>query len=53
MSASGGNEAPGHAVAEERDGGGVTAVGHGERAAGIGAVPRMGERRLGAEGDVR
>jgi hypothetical protein len=43
----------GHVVAEERDGGGVAAVGHGERAAGVGAVLGIGERRLGAEGDVR
>ena len=53
MSVSGGDEAPGHVVAEERDGGGVTAVAHRERAAGFGAVPRIGERRLGAEGDLR
>ena len=33
--------------------GGVAAVGHGQRAAGVGGVLRVGERRLRAEGDVR
>ena len=53
ISVRGGDEAPGHVVAEERDGGGLRAVGHRKRAAGIGAVRRLGEGRLGAEGDVR
>jgi hypothetical protein len=46
-------EASGHVVAEKRDGGGVAAVGHRQRAAGFGVVLGVGERRLRAEGDIR
>ena len=49
----GGEEAPGHVVAEERDGGGVTPVLHSQSAAGIRAVLGVGERRLRAESDIR
>jgi hypothetical protein len=48
-----GDEASGHVVAEEGDGCRMAAVGHGQRAAGVGGVLRIGERRLCAEGDVR
>lgn len=44
------DEAPRHVVAEKRDGGGVAAVGHRARAAGLGGILGVGERRLRAEG---
>ncbi len=47
-----GDEASGHVVAEEREVRGVAAIAHRQRAGG-GAVLRVGERRLRAEGDVR
>ena len=40
----------GHVVAEDRDGGGVAAIGHRQRAADTGVVLRIGECRLRAEG---
>jgi hypothetical protein len=48
-----GDEASGHVVAEKCDGGGVAAVGHRQRTAGLGVVLGVGERRLRTEGDVR
>ena len=48
-----GDEAPGHVVAKECDGCGMAAVGYGQRAASVGAVLRIGERRLRGKGDVR
>jgi bifunctional non-homologous end joining protein LigD len=47
-----GDEARSHVVAKEHDGGGMAAVASCQRAAGVGAVLGIGERRLGA-GDVR
>jgi hypothetical protein len=44
------DEASRHVVAEKRDGGGVAAVGHRARAAGLGGILGVGERRLRAEG---
>jgi hypothetical protein len=43
------DEASRHVVAEKRDGGGVAAVGHRARAAGLGGILGVGER-LHAEG---
>jgi hypothetical protein len=44
------DEASRHVVAEKRDGGGVAAVGPRARAAGLGGILGVGERRLRAEG---
>ena len=53
MSIGRGDEARCHVVAEQRYGGGVSAVAHCQRAAGAAAVLRIAERRAGTEADAR